>query len=93
MQQRREKLRVQATVEGRASLPGREADVRCIVLNFSPIGACLAFSAGTTVPRVFDLAIGAEPAASTVRVVWRREDVVGVAFLAPRARVPDVIPG
>jgi hypothetical protein len=93
MCERRAKLRVRTTIEGRAAFPGGRTDVRCIVTNFSPVGACLSFVPGTTVPRMFQLAIGQEPAASLVRVVWRREEVVGVAYQVPRAGVPDVIPG
>ena len=87
------KLRVEATIEGHAAFPGIDGEVRCIVTNHSPIGACLAFTSGLAVPRFFDLAIGQEPVPSTVRVVWRREDSVGVAYATPRFGVPDVIPG
>ncbi|WP_409566929.1 PilZ domain-containing protein [Methylobacterium sp. J-048] len=93
MFERRGKLRAKAVVPGRAALPGIDKAVRCIALDFSPSGACLLFPDGTTVPRMFELALGHEPAASAVRVVWRREDRVGVAFMAPRVNVPDVVPG
>ena len=93
MYERRGKLRVTATIEGHASFPGIDTDTRCIVTNFSPVGACLSFTPGVTVPRMFELAIGQEPIASAVRVVWRRQDLVGVAFQATRANVPDVVPG
>lgn len=92
MDERRAKLRADTAVVGRAAFAGGATDVHCVALNFSPIGACLTFPAGTPVPRHFRLALGLEPAASDVRVVWRRADVVGVAFVAPRA-VPDVIAG
>ena len=92
MYERRAKLRVRATIEGHAAFPGVDAEVRCLVVNHSPVGACLSFVPGTTVPRYFNLAIGHEPAASPVRLVWKREDAAGVAFVAPRS-VPDVIPG
>lgn len=87
------KLRADTTVSGRAAFAGFEHDVGCMALNFSPVGACLAFPAGTTVPRFFDLVLGMEPAPSPVRVIWRREDTVGVAFQDARTHVPDVIPG
>jgi len=93
MYERRGKLRVTATIEGHASFPGINTDARCIVTNFSPVGACLSFAPGVTVPRMFELAIGQEPVASAVRVVWRREDLVGVAYTTARSQVPDVIPG
>lgn len=93
MHERRLKLRADTSVIARAAFDGAEHDVGCIALNFSPIGACLAFPAGTSVPRHFDLVLGLEPAPSPVRVVWRRDDTVGVAFTDARPRVPDVIPG
>ena len=74
-------------------MPGLDGEVRCIVMNHSPIGACLAFATDLVVPRYFDLAIGQEPFPSAVRVVWRRETSVGVAYAAPRSGIPDVIPG
>jgi hypothetical protein len=93
MQNRRAKLRVEATIEGRVAFPGLDAELRCIVTNHSPVGACLAFAPSLAVPSHFDLAIGQEPFPSAVRVVWRRKGVVGVAYAAPRSGVPDVIPG
>lgn len=93
MHERRWKLRADTTIMGRAAFAGAEHDVDCIALNFSPIGACLTFPAGTSVPRHFDLVLGLEPAPSPVRVVWRRAERVGVAFQDARPHVPDVIPG
>lgn len=91
MEERRWKLRADAAVPGRAAFAGRNDEVQCIALNFSPSGACLVFPGRDTVPRLFSLALGLEPAASPVRVVWRRADAVGVVFTEPRANTPDVI--
>ncbi len=93
MVERRAKLRADTVVHGRAAFAGGNTDVRCTALNFSPAGACLMFPAGTTVPRHFSLVLGLEPASSPVRVIGRRQDVVGVAFQAVRMNVPDVLPG
>ncbi|WP_192707109.1 PilZ domain-containing protein [Methylobacterium sp. OAE515] len=93
MHERRWKLRADTAVSGRAAFAGSEHDVGCMALNFSPVGACLAFPAGTTVPRYFDLVLGLEPAPSPVRVVWRQAERVGVAFQDARPHVPDVMPG
>ena len=92
MLERRAKLRVTSTLEGQASLAGTRVRSPCVVLNHSPTGACVLFTSGTKVPNTFDLAIGSESAALPVRVVWRRNAMMGVAFLIPRV-VPDVIPG
>jgi hypothetical protein len=93
MHERRIKLRADTLVAGRAEFAGSDCDVDCLALNFSPSGACLEFPVGTTVPRFFSLALGLEPAPSPVRVIWRREDRVGVAYQDARTRVPDVIAG
>lgn len=92
MLERRAKLRVTSTLEGQASIAGSSVRSPCVVLNHSPTGACVLFASGTKVPNTFDLAIGKESAALPVRVVWRRNGMIGVAFLIPRI-VPDVIPG
>lgn len=92
MLERRTKLRVTSTLQGQASLAGTRVRSPCVVLNHSPNGACVLFASGTKVPNTFDLAIGHESVASPVRVVWRRNATMGVAFLVPRI-VPDVIPG
>lgn len=93
MEERRAKLRAKVALPGHAAFPSAAAEVQCLVLNVSNIGACLSFPAGVPVPRMFDLRIGADPKPHAVRVAWRRASDVGVAFLASRIGTPDVIPG
>ena len=92
MVERRVKLRARAAVPGRAVFAIATTEVPCVVLDFSAEGACLTFAEGVAPPRSFDLHIGLDPEPCTVRVVWRRPDRLGVAFLKPRA-VPDVVLG
>ncbi|WP_409566669.1 PilZ domain-containing protein [Methylobacterium sp. E-005] len=92
MLERRAKLRVTSTLEGQASIAGSRVRSPCVVLNHSPTGACVLFASGTKVPNTFDLSIGKGSTTLPVRVVWRRNATMGVAFLVPRI-VPDVIPG
>jgi len=52
----------------------------------------LSFATGLPVPRLFSLRFGSNPKAHEVRVAWKRNSDVGVAFLTPRVDVPDVLP-
>ena len=93
MEERRAKLRAKVGLTGHAAFPSAAAEVPCLVINLSNIGACLSFPAGMPVPRMFDLRIGVDPKPYAVRVAWRRAGDVGVAFVVSRAQAPDVIPG
>ncbi len=93
MFERRTKARAKTALPGGAAFAKSAAEVQCVVLNLSGIGACVAFPPGTDMPRMFELRIGLAPERRTVRVIWRRTNTVGVAFLVPRVNVPDVIPG
>jgi hypothetical protein len=90
--ERRVKHRANTAQAGGAAFSKVGAEVPCAVLNFSSEGACVAFAPGTEVPRLFALRIGREPTMQAVRVVWRRTNTVGLAFIAPRV-APDVLPG
>ncbi|MCJ2016948.1 PilZ domain-containing protein [Methylobacterium sp. E-065] len=92
MLERRIKYRANVALPGVAAFAKAAADVPCVVLNLSSRGACVAFAPDTEMPRVFELRVGKDPNSQTVRIVWRRTNTVGVAFLAPRV-VPDVLPG
>jgi hypothetical protein len=56
----------------------------CRVRDLSAGGARLDFSAAVPLPEELDLAITVRREVRRVRVVWRRDDRLGVAFL-PRA--------
>lgn len=93
MLERRAKYRANTALPGGAAFARAKAEVQCVVLNFSGQGACVAFAPGIEAPRLFLLRFGPDPRRQTVRVVWRRTNMVGVAFVTPRADVPDVIAG
>jgi hypothetical protein len=92
MLERRAKLRAHTALPGHAAFATLDAEVACTILDFSSVGACLTFEDGVAVPRLFALRIGLDPDVYEVRVVWRRPDRLGVAFLNPRA-IPDVVAG
>jgi hypothetical protein len=87
--ERRAKHRAKIALSASADFPGIGASEACVVLNLSVQGACVAFAPGTKAPRLFELRIGPDPISHTVRVIWRSQHTVGVAFLQPR-NAPDV---
>ena len=92
MLERRVKHRARTALPGAAAFAKAANEVPCVVLNLSVHGACVAFAPDMEVPRVFELQIGRDPKRQTVRVVWRRTNMVGVGFLSPRV-APDVMAG
>jgi hypothetical protein len=92
MLERREKLRAKVAIPGYAAFPGVALETRCLIVDLSGAGACLSFATGLPVPRLFSLRFGSNPKAHEVRVAWKRNSDVGVAFLTPRVDVPDVLP-
>ncbi len=92
MLERRVKHRARTALPGAAAFAKVADEIPCVVTNISVQGACIAFAPGTEVPRMFELRVGRDPHPQTVRIVWRRTNMVGVAFVTPRS-VPDVLPG
>ncbi|MBE7157764.1 MAG: PilZ domain-containing protein [Rhodospirillales bacterium] len=90
MLERRAKHRAKVALPGCAVF-AKLGDAPCVVLNLSVHGACIAFAPGTEIPRSFELRIGPDSKRQGVRVVWRRSNTVGVAFLEAR-NAPDVMP-
>lgn len=56
------------------------AGLSCRVRNLSTAGACLEVASPMGIPDSFVLAIDGEPALRPSRVVWRKENRIGVAF-------------
>ncbi|WP_409567514.1 PilZ domain-containing protein [Methylobacterium sp. J-030] len=92
MLERRAKYRAKTALPGGAVFAKVADETPCVIVNMSAHGACIAFAPGTDIPRVFGLRIGRDGTQQTARIVWRRTNTVGVAFVVPRA-VPDVLPG
>ena len=92
MLERRINHRAKVALPGVAAFAKLADEVPCVVLSHSDRGACIAFAPGTEMPRIFGLRVGSAVEMQTARIVWRRTNTVGVAFMVPRT-VPDVIPG
>ena len=58
----------------------RGAAIDCIVRNLSDTGACLKVESPLGIPETFDLVFGSDQSVRACRVVWRKENQIGVAF-------------
>ena len=82
------------SVRGRSYLGGRMVFNRgystmdCLVLNLSSEGAKLTFTNTVTVPGEFDLTIEQKGGSRKARMIWRRQDEVGVRFVENEAAMP-----
>ena len=65
----------------------------CPVQNLSPVGACVVFSEGATIPKRFVLFIGQDSQPHRALTIWRKANVAGVRFLEARPNAPGVWPG
>jgi hypothetical protein len=90
MIERRKTVRLKALKGARILMLDRFGrTVECIIRNLSSGGACLALRALQGVPDKFQLMFEVDRSVRHCRVVWRREALVGVAFLAlPGASLP-----
>ena len=59
---------------------GQPAPLPCCIRNVTNIGAGIALSDATAVPFEFDISFDRFRSRRVCRLVWRRDDFVGVAF-------------
>ena len=83
MNERRREQRQRSYLGGQIAYNHRRSTMDCLVRDVSPLGARLVFPGTVTTPDAFDLHIPQRDERHRVRVVWRREEEVGVGF-APR---------
>lgn len=81
MQEKRKTVRDRTFFGGVIAFNRRASTMDCHVRNFSPAGALLAFDNTATVPDKFDLMIERKERSFRARMVWRRMNEAGVAFL------------
>jgi hypothetical protein len=79
MQDNRREQRQRALKGGRIIFNNRFSVMDCTVRNLSPQGAMLMI-AGHMIPDTFDLELDAGAVSHSCKVVWRKEDRLGVAF-------------
>jgi hypothetical protein len=81
MIERRKRLRARTCLGGTIAFNRRKSTMDCLVRNFSPAGARVAFTNAATVPDQFDLTIARKERSFKARMVWRGVNEAGVAFL------------
>ena len=89
MQDRRKTTRRRTYIGGQIAFNRRSSLMDCLVRNISAEGAKLVFTQTATVPQEFDLSLHQERV-FRARVVWRRADEAGVAFLEPRPQTAPI---
>ena len=90
MQDRRKTVRTRTYFGGQIAFNQRSSLMDCLVRNISGAGAKLEFTHTVTVPQVFDLAIPKNDRTLRAKVIWRRADEAGVAFLEDRSDSPPI---
>jgi hypothetical protein len=58
----------------------RAGGISCVVRNLSPEGACLVVVNPIGIPDRFTLAVATDNLQLPCRVIWRRDDRIGIAF-------------
>lgn len=76
---------------GRIAFGQRCCTMDCLLRNVSPAGALLVFEDTGSVPDHFDLEVPRKQETFPARLIWRRADRAGIAFLAPEPEA-KVIP-
>jgi PilZ domain len=81
MNERRRDFRLETSGLAKIILADREAPIDCILYDISSSGGCLEVSELVQLPKTFHLVpADGEPSGYPCRVVWRKDDRVGIAF-------------
>ena len=84
MQDRRKNPRRRTYLGAQIAYNQRSSVMDCVVRNISGDGAKLAFTNTGAVPDEFDLSVPQNARTFRAKVIWRRTEEAGVAFLEPR---------
>lgn len=90
MQDRRKTTRRRTYFGGQIAFNGQASLMDCLVRNISAEGAKLAFTETRAVPQEFDLSVHKNERTYRAKVIWRKADEAGVAFLEPRPQSAPV---
>ena len=85
MSERRRPGRTRTYLGGTITFNHGQQSLNCLVRNLSGEGVRFDFSDAVMLPEEVDLAIPLRGESRRVRILWRRDDSVGAAFLPPRA--------
>ncbi|NJO54676.1 MAG: PilZ domain-containing protein [Bacteroidales bacterium] len=83
MEDRRRHPRLRSLIGGRIIFNDGNSTLDCVLRNISAGGAMIVCSAAVSLPQTFDLALPSKNRRLRVCLVWRREDQLGIATLAP----------
>jgi hypothetical protein len=86
--ERRRSPRMRTLLAGVVAFNNRCSTYDCTIRNASEIGALLKFPRAVLLPPTFELEIPARQKKLMARIVWRREDAIGVAFDQDGPAVP-----
>ncbi len=84
----RRSARVRTFLEARVSYSDGAISTPCTVNQLSDIGARLSVPSTVTLPATFEIAIPQRGIARRAKLVWRRDDLVGIDFLDGAASEP-----
>jgi len=82
MSDQRVSIRQKSFLQGRLYFNNGRSSVDCLIRDISESGARLKFSDAITTPEAMELHIPNKQETHQVRVQWRREDEMGVAFIS-----------
>ncbi|NEU14134.1 PilZ domain-containing protein [Methylobacterium sp. BTF04] len=87
--ERRDATRERSLLGASISTAPNASTTECLVRDIGPGGARIMVSDAVPLPEMFDLTLHARREVRRSRLIWRRSDAVGVAFVQPRpAAVP-----
>ena len=80
MTERRKTIRNRTFLGGVVAFNKGRSAIDCLVRNFSADGAKVVFADAALLPDAFDLEVPRKERTFRARMVWRRENEIGVAF-------------
>ncbi len=92
MSERRSSQRTKSFLRGVVYVSRKRGALSCLIRDLSDKGARIIFSDQVTLPDVFELYIPQRDRNIRARVQWRRNDEIGIAFIAGEARDPSAQP-
>jgi hypothetical protein len=73
--------RTRVLKKGRIVFNERRSVIDCTIRNLSPAGALLIVRSLIGIPDCFDLSIDSDAVNHAARVIWKRDDQIGVKFV------------
>ena len=80
MAEHRSSPRKRAFLKGTILFNNGASSLDCLIREISETGARLEATGAVTLPEVFTLSIPQKGASQTARIVWRRDELIGVIF-------------